>query len=53
MARSTKKPQKKLDLGKVARRLARKVGQPPPERVIPDKRMKPQRHKKPMWEEER
>jgi hypothetical protein len=43
----------KLDVAKEARRRARDiVGSPPPERVIPDKRRKPPRHKKPIMEEE-
>jgi hypothetical protein len=39
--------------GKEARRLARLVmGQPPPERVIPDKRRKPPKHKQRWTKEE-
>jgi hypothetical protein len=38
---------KKLTAGKEARRIARTlVGQPRPERIIPDKRNKPPKHKK-------
>ena len=38
---------KKVDRAKEARRRARgTVGSPPPQRVIPDKRRKPPRHKK-------
>ncbi|HVN08173.1 MAG TPA: hypothetical protein VMV61_04335 [Patescibacteria group bacterium] len=43
------RPRKKrrFSAGKEARRSARTlVGQPPPERVIPDKRRKPPKHKK-------
>ncbi len=52
MARGINNRQKKIDIGREARRLARKAGQPPPERVIPDKRKKPPKHKKRAWEEE-
>jgi hypothetical protein len=46
-----KKP-RKFNAGKEARRRARLViGQPPPERVIPDKRRKPAKHKK-AWPDE-
>ena len=38
---------RKFTAGKEARRSARTlIGQPPPERVIPDKRRKPPKHKK-------
>jgi hypothetical protein len=44
---------RKFHVGKEARRRARLVlGQPPPERVIPDKRRKPPKHKKTLSEEE-
>lgn len=50
MSRSRRK--KKLTSGKEARRIARTlVGQPKPERVIPDKRKKPPKHKKELYEE--
>jgi len=42
---------RKFTAGKEARRSARTlIGQPPPERVIPDKRGKPPKHKKSMLE---
>ena len=42
-----KKIRKKLDVGKEARRRARQsAGPPPAERVIPDKRLRPPKHKK-------
>ena len=45
--RTTKKLRKKLDVGKEARRRARQsAGLPPAERVIPDKRRRPLKHKK-------
>jgi hypothetical protein len=45
-----KKP-RKFHAGKEARRRARRVlGQPPPERIIPDKRRKPAKHRK-AWQE--
>ena len=45
MSPSKKRP--KFTAGKEARRSARTlIGQPPPERVIPDKRRKPPKHKK-------
>jgi hypothetical protein len=44
---------KKVDRAKEARRRAREtVGAPPAERVIPDKRRKPPRHKKHLIEED-
>jgi len=46
MSRANKK-HRKFTAGKEARRSARTlIGQPPPERVIPDKRRKPPKHKK-------
>jgi hypothetical protein len=46
------KRKKKLDKGREARRLARKSGLAPAgTRVIPDKRQKPEKHKK-KWSEE-
>lgn len=46
MAKSKRKP-KKFTAGKEARRRAREqAGPPPAERVIPDKRLKPVKHKK-------
>lgn len=45
--RTVKKLRKKLDVGKEARRRARHcAGLPPAERVIPDKRRRPPKHKK-------
>lgn len=50
MARKRRK--KKLDPAKEARRLARlQAGQPPAERIIPDKRRKPPKHKKELYGE--
>lgn len=50
MARPRRK--KKLAAGKEARRIARTfAGQPRPERIIPDKRKKPPKHKKELLEE--
>ena len=44
---------RKFSKGKTVRRVARELaGQPPVERVIPDKRHKPQKHKKPHQAEE-
>jgi len=44
---SPSKKRRKFSAGQAARRVARElVGQPPPERVIPDKRRKPPKHKK-------
>ena len=44
---------RKFSKGKAARRAARELaGQPPPERVIPDKRRKPPKHRKPIGLEE-
>ncbi len=41
------RPRKRIDVGKEARRRAReRAGAPPAERVIPDKRRKPPKHKK-------
>jgi hypothetical protein len=51
MARSKRKP-KKFSAAKEARRRARELaGTPPGERVIPDKRLKPVKHKKKVLEE--
>ena len=48
---SRTRKRRKFTAGKEARRSARAlVGQPPPERVIPDKRRKPPKHKKPLIE---
>jgi hypothetical protein len=48
---AVKKRKRKLDVGAEARRRAReKVGLPPTERVIPDKRRKPPKHKKRLTE---
>jgi len=42
-----KRKSKKFTVGKEARRRARELAGPPPaERIIPDKRLKPQKHKK-------
>jgi len=42
-----KRKKKKLDPGKLARRMARAVvGAPPGERVLPPKKRKPSKHKK-------
>jgi hypothetical protein len=47
MARAKRKKKDKLRVHKEAKRRARiGVGMPPPERVIVDKRLKPQKHKK-------
>jgi hypothetical protein len=47
MARSGRKKKDKLRAHKEAKRRARiGVGMPPPERVIIDKRLKPEKHKK-------
>lgn len=47
-----KKRKRKVDIGAEARRRAReKVGLPPTERVIPDKRRKPPKHKRKPIEE--
>ncbi len=49
---SPSKKRRKFSAGQAARRVAREiVGQPPPERVIPDKRRKPPKHKK-SWTQE-
>jgi len=46
MAKNKRKPSK-FTAGREARRRAREVAGPPPaERVIPDKRLKPPKHKK-------
>jgi hypothetical protein len=46
LAKSKRKP-KKFTAGKEARRRARELAGPPPaQRVIPDKRLKPEKHKK-------
>lgn len=51
MARKQKK--RKFEKGTEARRVAReKVGTPPSERIIPDRRLKPPKHKKALVEEE-
>jgi hypothetical protein len=48
-----KRMRKKLDVGKEARRRARQsAGLPPAERVIPDKRLRPPKHKKKILESE-
>lgn len=48
-----KKSKKKYSVGKEARRRAReRAGLPPTERVIPDKRRKPPKHKKQVIEQE-
>jgi hypothetical protein len=45
---SRAKKKRVFSAGKAARRVARElIGQPPPERVIPDKRRKPPKHRKP------
>ena len=42
---------RKVDVGKEARRRAReRAGSPPAERVLPDKRRKPPKHKKRLLE---
>jgi hypothetical protein len=51
MARKRKKP--KFEKGTEARRIAREnVGAPPAERIIPDRRLKPPKHKKPLLDED-
>lgn len=51
MARKRKK--QKFEKGTEARRIAREhVGTPPTERVIPDRRKKPPKHKKAVLEED-
>jgi hypothetical protein len=53
MSRSKTKP-KKFTAGKEARRRARELAGPPPAaRVIPDKRLKPPKHKKKLDESDR
>jgi hypothetical protein len=52
MTRISKRKKTRLRVAKEAKRRARLgVGLPPPERVIIDKRLKPPRHKKPLFEE--
>jgi hypothetical protein len=52
MAKSKRKP-KKFTAAKEARRRARELAGPPPAaRIIPDKRMKPSKHKKSLPENE-
>jgi hypothetical protein len=47
-----KKPKKRFQAGREARRVAREiVGNPPPARVVADKRSKPPKHKKPLREQ--
>jgi hypothetical protein len=47
------KKRRKFDAGQAARRVAREIlGQPPAERVIPDKRRKPPKHRKALSENE-
>lgn len=49
---ATSRRRKKLAADREVRRIARAlVGQPRPERVIPDKRKKPPKHKKELLEE--
>ena len=46
-----RKPRKKFQAGREARRIAREiVGTPPPARILKDKRSKPPKHKKPLRE---
>jgi len=48
-----KQRKKKFTAAKEAKRVAREVaGMPPAERVIPDKRRKPPKHKKPALEDD-
>ena len=48
-----KKLRKKLDVGKEARRRARQsAGLPQSERIIPDKRLRPPKHKKKILDSE-
>jgi hypothetical protein len=48
----SKKKRRKFSAGQAARRVAGEIlGQPPVERVIPDKRRKPPKHKK-SWTED-
>ncbi len=50
---ATKKHRKKYSAGKEVRRRARELaGLPPAERVIPDRRRKPPKHKKELIEQE-
>jgi hypothetical protein len=49
----TRKRRRRFTKGKAARRAARELaGQPPAERIIPDKRGKPPKHRKPIAAEE-
>jgi len=51
MAKGKRKPSK-FTAGREARRRARELAGPPPaERIIPDKRLKPPKHKKKLLEE--
>jgi len=51
MAKGKRKPSK-FTAGREARRRARELADPPPaERIIPDKRLKPPKHKKKLLEE--
>jgi len=50
---SAKRSKKKYGVGKEARRRARQMaGLPPAERIIPDKRRKPPKHKRKLIEDE-
>ena len=52
MARNIRNRQK-IDVGKEARRRARmQIGRPPAEKIVPDKRKKPPRHKKRLMEDD-
>jgi len=52
VSKSKNKIKKRVDVGKESRRRAReRAGLPPAERVIPDKRRKPPKHKKRILEE--
>jgi len=47
-----RKPKKRFQAGREARRIAREIiGVPPPARVVKDKRTKPPKHKKPLREQ--
>lgn len=49
-----KRKKTKFEKGTEARRIAREnVGTPPAARVIPDRRTKPPKHKKPLIDEDR
>jgi hypothetical protein len=52
MARGINNRQKRIDVGREARRRARMSGQPPAAKVIPDKRRKPAKHRKRELEEQ-